>query len=577
VTDPDTQSVELGLKFRSMVAGSVTGIRFYKGPQNTGTHVGHLWAGTGTLLAKVTFSGETSSGWQQANFTSPVAITANTTYVVSYHASKGHYSDDTSYFSAAGVSNGPLQALRDGQDGSNGVYHYGSTAAYPTSGYLSSNYWVDVVFAPDASQPTQSSAAALAAAGVDRRQTDRTDHSAGTMAVTCSPRSVHPGQSFSCELRLINPSSNLDVRIDGSTTGLTLPALVRSREGQHIIQFMGSANANAEQGPATVSAQFGPQHAEDVLQVLPAAAPAISAPPTQYVQAGTEVSFKISADSVVPAVLSAIDVPAGATFDTASGRFNWSPMPRQHGSYDVKFAATTAAASTTLTVHLEVGSGAPMIDSTQQLMCSPGALGSLHGRWMGPVDPAAASAGHSVELDGTRVKVNGAFVPVLGVSQTQATFLCPSGAEGDPLQVVLETPFGATEPITGSMQVATPVLLSTADGSQGWISFSGTSALATVRDARTAGQPAQPGDLLSLRASGFDDNLPFLVKIGEVYAEILSSMPDPDTAGVRVIQVKLPPATAFGNSVPVQLEVTLPDGRRMTSNTVTIAAEPVQQ
>ncbi len=81
------------------------------------------------------------------------------------------------------------------------------------------------------------------------------------------------------------------------------------------------------QGAATVSAQFGPQHPEDILQVLPAAAPAISAPPTQYVQAGTEVSFKISAESVVPAVLSAIDVPAGATFDTASSEFDWSPMP----------------------------------------------------------------------------------------------------------------------------------------------------------------------------------------------------------------------------------------------------------
>jgi Domain of unknown function (DUF4082) len=31
------------------------------------------------------FSGETASGWQQVNLPSPVAINANTTYVVSYH------------------------------------------------------------------------------------------------------------------------------------------------------------------------------------------------------------------------------------------------------------------------------------------------------------------------------------------------------------------------------------------------------------------------------------------------------------------------------------------------------------
>ena len=36
-------AVELGVKFRSDVAGYITGIRFYKGAGNTGTHVGHLW------------------------------------------------------------------------------------------------------------------------------------------------------------------------------------------------------------------------------------------------------------------------------------------------------------------------------------------------------------------------------------------------------------------------------------------------------------------------------------------------------------------------------------------------------
>ena len=47
--DPDTSAVEVGVKFRSDVAGSVTGIRFYKASTNTGTHVGSLWSSTGTL------------------------------------------------------------------------------------------------------------------------------------------------------------------------------------------------------------------------------------------------------------------------------------------------------------------------------------------------------------------------------------------------------------------------------------------------------------------------------------------------------------------------------------------------
>ena len=73
------------MKFRSDVAGYVTGVRFYKAAGNTGTHVGNLWSSTGTRLATATFTGETASGWQQVTFSPPVAIAANTVYVASYH------------------------------------------------------------------------------------------------------------------------------------------------------------------------------------------------------------------------------------------------------------------------------------------------------------------------------------------------------------------------------------------------------------------------------------------------------------------------------------------------------------
>ncbi len=45
------------MKFTSDIAGLVTGVRFYKAPTNTGTHIGSLWSATGTLLATATFSG----------------------------------------------------------------------------------------------------------------------------------------------------------------------------------------------------------------------------------------------------------------------------------------------------------------------------------------------------------------------------------------------------------------------------------------------------------------------------------------------------------------------------------------
>src|SRR5207244_9020309 len=119
--------------------------RFYKGVTNTGTHTGSLWSNTGTLLATATFAGESASGWQQVTFSTPVTITANTTYVASYHTKTGNYSVDGAYFASAGVDNPPLHALATGVDGANGVYFYGASA-FPTQTYNASNYWVDVVF-----------------------------------------------------------------------------------------------------------------------------------------------------------------------------------------------------------------------------------------------------------------------------------------------------------------------------------------------------------------------------------------------------------------------------------------------
>ncbi len=142
------KSVELGVRFRSDVAGWITGIRFYKASANTGTHVGCLWTTTGSRLASATFAGETASGWQEVSFASPVAISANTVYVASYHARSGHYSADSNYFATAGVDNAPLHALANGASGANSVYAYGTNSLFPTKTWVAANYWVDVVFHP---------------------------------------------------------------------------------------------------------------------------------------------------------------------------------------------------------------------------------------------------------------------------------------------------------------------------------------------------------------------------------------------------------------------------------------------
>jgi hypothetical protein len=152
ITVNDTGSVELGLKFTSATSGQISGIRFYKGPQNTGTHLGDLWTSDGTLLASATFTNETASGWQQVNFATPVRITAGTVYVASYHTNVGEYSATDFYFDNPGHTNGSLTATGNGL---NGVYAYGTGPNFPgnVSFINGDNYWVDVVFNDTSQQP----------------------------------------------------------------------------------------------------------------------------------------------------------------------------------------------------------------------------------------------------------------------------------------------------------------------------------------------------------------------------------------------------------------------------------------
>ena len=146
VTEPDPNPYELGVKFRSTENGYITGVRFYKSTSNTDSF-GNLWTAAGTNLASATFINETASGWQEVTFGSPVQIIAGTTYVASYHTSAGYYSEDDNYFTTD-IDSYYLKALADGVDGQWCLCIFAGSA-FPTNGYLSSNYYVDVLFVTD--------------------------------------------------------------------------------------------------------------------------------------------------------------------------------------------------------------------------------------------------------------------------------------------------------------------------------------------------------------------------------------------------------------------------------------------
>jgi phosphodiesterase/alkaline phosphatase D-like protein len=148
-SQPDTTSVEVGMHFQTHVDGDITGIRFYQGPANTGTHVGNLWSSTGQNLASVTIP-PSSGGWQTAAFSPAVYVQPGTDYVISYHAPVGGYSVNNGYFGSITTDVGPLKApasvITNAGTIANGVFLY-SAGGFPTNP-TGTNYWVDPIFSP---------------------------------------------------------------------------------------------------------------------------------------------------------------------------------------------------------------------------------------------------------------------------------------------------------------------------------------------------------------------------------------------------------------------------------------------
>ena len=124
---------EQGTQFSSSISGKITHIRFYKASGETGTHVGRIWSDTGTLLAQVTFTGESGSGWQTQTLPTPLPITSGVRYRVTYNVSI----IVAKTFSALPVSSGPLTAW--------GSFFSTPAGSFPTSG-SSSNLFGDILF-----------------------------------------------------------------------------------------------------------------------------------------------------------------------------------------------------------------------------------------------------------------------------------------------------------------------------------------------------------------------------------------------------------------------------------------------
>ncbi len=247
----DPNAIELGMKFTSDVFGTATGVRFYKSQANTGTHTGSLWSASGQLLAHATFSGETASGWQQVNFSTPVDIFPNTTYVISYFAPSGHFAATTDYFytppptGGNALNAGPLHAVAASASTTNGMYSYSATSTFPSNTFNATNYWVDVAFAPATAPGQVTNVSATAGHGSANVSWSAPSSGGPVTTYTITP---FIGSEARPATTVVGSPPVTSATVEGLTAGASYTFTVRASNPA------GSGPASAPSSPVTTSA-----------------------------------------------------------------------------------------------------------------------------------------------------------------------------------------------------------------------------------------------------------------------------------------------------------------------------------
>jgi methionine-rich copper-binding protein CopC len=313
--DPD--AVELGMRFRTAENGFVTGVRFYKGAGNTGTHTGSLWSTTGQRLATGTFVDETAQGWQQLVFASPVAVTAGTTYVVSYHAPVGRYAADPSFFDGKGAGAPPLEALASTSGAGNGLYSYGGSSTFPQNSWQSANYWVDAVFATTPTAATTATPPADTVAPSVVATTPTADAAGVAADAPVTVTFSEPVLASAVTLTVTGPSGPVPVVVTLDAAGTTATARPQSALAGGVTYTAGAratdAAGNAMPAETTWSFSTADTTAPSVVSMTPAAGSTGVAISTPVTATFTE---PVRAD-LVRATLTSGGTPLVATVATA--------------------------------------------------------------------------------------------------------------------------------------------------------------------------------------------------------------------------------------------------------------------
>ena len=387
-------------------------------------------------------------------------------------------------------------------------------------------------------------------------------------SLTCTPHPRPRSGGLICEVHLnARLGEPVSLSVSGSSN-LLLPTTILTRPEQSSLAFNAVIQPSSA-SEAFVQVGFGAQTATEHRWVPPTGARDTHSTVNIFVRVGEPIDLTLSTPELGPeqAHLSAPDLPSGARFDPSTARFTWTPARTQQGSYSLLFpldGVRTNSPPRHLTI--TVDSGEPLVTAvvngashSADSACSPGSVASLQGRWLN-------------DAGAPRVYVNGVAVSVLAASSTRVDFLCPQDTPGTPLQVWLENAAGRTDALVTTMKNSAPGIFTLTGASQGLV-FLDNSLLAAVRGSGDSGQPAQPGDDVSIRATGFKPDTSISIKLGDLEALVNSVEPAVNLPGVYDIRIKVPSGVILGEEVPIRLRVADAGGQWYESNLATMAIE----
>jgi len=173
--------VNLGLRLTTSESGYVTKVLFVKDANNTGPHTGTVWDASGNVLAQKAFTNETTDGWQEITFDTPVRILAGETFTVGY-------SLDNHIFAMGSFprqTSGSLTRL-----GSGGFYRYSSDVSAFPDGTVGTNYGVDLEFMSDSSSPVTTTTTSTSTTTTTTTSTTTTTTTTTTVAPTTTSTST---------------------------------------------------------------------------------------------------------------------------------------------------------------------------------------------------------------------------------------------------------------------------------------------------------------------------------------------------------------------------------------------------